>query len=313
MSAVPPSRLDLAQAEGEDRRDVRERGLEQDVVGEEDELRLVEPAHGADEGAGAVERPLEPLAAHAGAGVQEEGGIEGDVPALEGDHLLLDALVQDGEVVAREAGHGPAAGVDVHEELLEMDVDLFVDLERRRGQAGRGAGAGRVEGHDLDVVLGVLLAGVDDDPPGRLFEDSNPHAVEVDLDPLGPPAADGGHDLDLAEEGLAGRRADDRHLQGRVGGCGEEEKQEDEAPHPRPLSHPHSRPPGEGSEEPSFSPLSRGKGVRMGEGGQGGEGPHEPLLAALLPSATAKAGRCSGTLSSSSFRVWSSRSKGGWL
>ncbi len=50
------------------------------------------------------------------------------------------------------------------------------------------------------------------------------------------------------------------------------------SPHPRPLSHPHSQPPGEGSPQPesslaaSFPPSPGGSGVRMGEGGQGGEG-----------------------------------------
>jgi serine/threonine-protein kinase len=55
-------------------------------------------------------------------------------------------------------------------------------------------------------------------------------------------------------------------------------------PHPRPLSHPHSQPPGEGRRRPegeessasssssSSSPLSRAGGARVGEGGQGGEG-----------------------------------------
>jgi serine/threonine-protein kinase len=57
-----------------------------------------------------------------------------------------------------------------------------------------------------------------------------------------------------------------------------------EDPHPRPLSHPHSQPPGEGRRRPegeessasssssSSSPLSRAGGARVGEGGQGGEG-----------------------------------------
>lgn len=45
-------------------------------------------------------------------------------------------------------------------------------------------------------------------------------------------------------------------------------------PHPRPLSHTHSLPPGEGRLRPldPDSPLSREGGVRVGEGGQGGEG-----------------------------------------
>ncbi len=51
------------------------------------------------------------------------------------------------------------------------------------------------------------------------------------------------------------------------------------APHPRPLSHPHSQPAGEGSLHPGssgaapFPPSPGGLGVRVGEGGQGGEGP----------------------------------------
>ncbi len=59
-------------------------------------------------------------------------------------------------------------------------------------------------------------------------------------------------------------------------------------PHPRPLSHPHSRPPGEGSPPPeSFVPVHLppspgGMGVRMGEGGQGGEGPAPGNLAYLI-------------------------------
>ncbi len=57
-----------------------------------------------------------------------------------------------------------------------------------------------------------------------------------------------------------------------------------ESPHPRPLSHPHSQPPGEGSPQPesslgaSFPPSPGGPGVRMGEGGQGGEGQHVLML-----------------------------------
>jgi len=53
-------------------------------------------------------------------------------------------------------------------------------------------------------------------------------------------------------------------------------------PHPRPLSHTHSRPPGRGENEPavslpsvpsSASPSPGGRGVRVGEGDRGGEGP----------------------------------------
>ncbi len=61
------------------------------------------------------------------------------------------------------------------------------------------------------------------------------------------------------------------------------------SPHPRPLSHPHSHPPGEGSphpgvsEEVHFPPSPGGLGGRVGEGGQGGEvfpAPPAPEVAA---------------------------------
>src|SRR6185295_2804627 len=119
-------RRDPAQAEGENRLDVGEGRLEEDVIGKQQQLRLVERGHGGEETSRTVHRLLETAALHAGARVHEQHGGEGYVSAAEGDDRLRRSLVGDGKVVLLEVEHGAAVVLHGDEELLEVYPDLDV-------------------------------------------------------------------------------------------------------------------------------------------------------------------------------------------
>ncbi len=258
MSAVPPSALAPVRAEIEDGRHAGEGGLQQQAVGEQQQLALVEPVHRVEEGARAVERGGEAAALHAGARVEQQDGGEGHIAALEGDELLARPLVEDREVRARVAA-ALAALLDGDVELAQVDLDEVVGGDDRSAEQGAGDRAGGVVGDRLEAVLGVGLADVHHDAVGRRLDHRGAPAVEVDLD-LGERRPRRRHrhpHLDLAEHRLAVGRADEGELdravalQGRrAGGAGLQQRREQEGQEGQgeqaagqPSRRPHLRPP----------------------------------------------------------------------
>ena len=174
--------LGPAEAGGQYRLGVGDRGGAEELVGEHHDLGLIEFVHAVDEGRSARDRRFDLFAVHRCAGIDQENRSERKVTAGEGDQLLGVAFVGYGEHLAAQIEHPLVVASHRNVELLQLDLVIGRDRSGPGGDCVRCRIALHVPRHHRKPVENVFFTEVDVHAERLHGERANGAAVKLELD-----------------------------------------------------------------------------------------------------------------------------------